>query len=308
MFDKLVTVNYRRGLGGEFFCYTLDKSFSDREFVEDTNFGTFNRYEYVGIDFIFRTYVHHFFWITFYGYESAEEYVDKEYGYPSSYNVSLRKGISIKKMEGLIQHFNMYIKDPDPLYQLQNIKEYIEDRCRQLYVDFLERSGDSLAVSNLHYDNTNRFNVPVGDFFKNSKNICLVNNSVDEYFYTLLWIYKRLPDLKYYPAKMKSAYKHSKEKLLDYFKFQKRKEYKVFDGEFGVEAFDFHYRGLNIDRDLSDYLGVRVSFDYDRVKWYGETNRQLMIDNFDVDVFKDYTEEQICEKFARYLDRVYDEI
>lgn len=309
MFDKLVTVNYRRGLGGEFFCHLLDAAYSDRKFEQDTSFGTFNRYEYVGVDFIFKTFVHHFFWCTFSDYPGIEEYVDGEFGYPNRYNVSLRKNLSIKRMDNLISHYNLYIKEPDKKDQILNIKEYIGIRCSELYDQYFEDSGDPYAVSNIHYNSSNRYNLPLGYFFEGSKNVSLINTKLDEYFYTLLWIYKRLPDLKYYPAQFKSSpYKYEKQALIDYFQFHRKKDYTVFPGELAVEAFDLQYRGLNIDEPLSDLLNFKVRLDYDRIKRYAEANRKLMIDNFGFDVYKDYEGERVYDMFAAYVDRVYEDI
>ena len=308
MFNQLITMSYRRGHGGEFFCYLLDQAITKRDFDQDERFGTFNRYEYVGVDFIFKTFVHHFIWCTFSDYETIEEYVDKEFGYPNKYNVSLRKNLSVKKMDNLIKAYNLYIKEDDKKDQLFNIKQYCEDICKKEYDNYFAVNFDPYTISNLHYNSTNRFGVPVKYFFDGSKNICLVNNKVDEYFYTLLWIYKRLPDLKYYPAAYKSAFKTPKEDLIEYFKFDKRKEYGTFPDELQIETFDLHYRGLNIDGDLSDLLGMKINLDYDRILAYAAKNRQMMIDLFDVDIFKDYTEEQIYAKFADYVNRVYDDI
>ena len=308
MFDKLITVNYRRGLGGEFFCHLLDQSYSGREFDQDTRFGTYNRFEYVGVDFIFKTYLHHFLWCAFSDYSGIEEYVDKEFGYPNKYNLSLRKNLTVKRMEGLIRTYNTMIKDADKSDQVLNIRDYAHSVCKEHYDEYFAGSDDLFTVSNLHYNSTNKFAVPVNFFFPNSKNLCLVNNNVDEYFYTLLWIYKRLPDLKYYPAAYKSAYKNSKQELKDYFHFERKKVYGSFEGELAVEVFDFHYRGLNIDEKLSELLGIRVKLDYDRVRAYAAKNREIIMNEFDVDVFKDYTQEQIYDKFHAYVDRVYDEI
>ena len=308
MFDKLITMNYRRGHGGEFFCYMLDSALTNREFDQDARFGTFNRYEYVGVDFIFKTFMHHFIWCTFSNYDSIEEYVDKEFGYPNRYNVSLRKNLSIKKMDNLILAYNLYIKEDNREDQILNIKEYCNDVCKREYNNYFDFYDDEFAISNLHYNNTNRFNLPVSYFFENSKNICLVNNEIDEYFYTLLWIYKRLPDLKYYPAAYKSAFRMPKEELIEYFKFDKRKTYGSFPGELEIETFDLHYRGLNIDNKLSELLGIKVNLDYPRILSYAAKNRQMMIEYFDVDVFKDYSEEQIYSKFSDYVNKVYDDI
>lgn len=309
MFDKMVTVNYRRGLGGEFFCYMLDKAQSDREFEEDTSFGTRNRFEYVGINFVFQTFVHHFFTLTFGGYKTAEEYAAVEFGYPDKFTISLRYKPSIRNMDRLIKYYDMFIRDEDPYHQLLNIKQYIEVECKHIYDTYMKETNDRLGICNIHFNSANEFNLPLKFFYEESKNVSIVNNNIHEYFYTLLWIYKRLPALKYYPAVMKSSiFKHSKQSLTEYFKFEERKEYKVFDGEFKIEAFDLHYRGLNVDRDLSDYLGVKVKFDYDRIKHYAHTNRMIILENFGLDIFREYDLETVYRKFAEYVDRIYDQI
>lgn len=302
MFDKLITVNYRRGLGGEFFCYLLDEALHKNDFVQDLSFGTENRYEYVGVDFIFRTYLHHFFWCTFSNYEGIEEYVESEFYYPSKFNTPIRK------MDGLIKTYNTLIRDHDREKQVENIVDYCASVCKSHYDEYLSSTENKFAVSNLHYDSCNRFGAPLQKFFPSSINLSMINSTHAECFYTLLWIYKRLPDLKYYPAAMKSFYKRSLDDLLDYFKFYEKKTYCTFENEIVFEAFDFHFRGLKIDEQLSEELGTKVSLDYDRVRVYGEKNRQIIIDTFGIDAFKEYPVTVYEDKLKDYIRKVYDSI
>ena len=306
MFDRLITVNYRRGGGGEFFASLLNSTFTQMPFEQNTDFGTENRFEFIGIDLIWKTKLHHYFWSVFL-YDDIESYVKGELGFPHGRGLPMRKRWSSNKVATIVETYNMMIKGTDKGDEIQNLKDYCVT-CKDIYDRYFEENGVRFGVANMHYDNCNKYGMKVGDFLTNSKNINLINNNVDEYFYTLLWVYKRLPDLKYYPYKMKSAYAMPKEDMLEYYKFQSKKPYGSFPGELGVEVFDLHYRDLRIDDELSELIGTRVRLDYDRIKAYSARNRELMIQYFNVDVFKDYSEEQIYAKFEDYLHKIYDEI
>lgn len=310
MFDKLITLNYRRGGGGEFFCHLIDSSFKHYEFDQDTSYGTENRFEYVGIDIIFRTYLHHYFWCVFADYRDIDEYINAEFGYPwGGEGISLRKAYKSEKVDRLIKIWDMHIHDAEKEYQIENLKQYCIDTVSKVYDTYFAENDVPYAISNLHYNNCNKYNLPIGYFLEGSKNINLINTVVDEYFKTLLWIYKRMPDLKRYQSlNGKKSVIMSKQDLINYYMFEKKKEYHVFPGELGIEAFDLFHRGLNIDDQLSDLLGTKVNLDYARVKAYGEKNRQLLIDHFDFDVFKDYSQEYVEQKFIEHVDRIYDSI
>ena len=308
MFDKLITLNYRRGGGGEFFSNYLESFFTKKDFQQNTDFGTENRFEYSGIDIIFRTSLHHYFWYVFSEYPDIEEYIKGELGYPHGPGLPTRKRFDSNKVNSIRQNFNLWIKDRRKEDEIANLKQFILEVSLPSYDTYFQKNDVPYAICNLHYNSTNIYNMPISEFFVGSKNISLVNTIVDEYFYTLLWVYKRLPDLKYYPFKMKSAYAMPKEDMIEYFKFQKQKEYKVFPGELGIEVFDFQYCGVKIDKELSDLLGMKIKLDYDRVKAYGIKNRELILEHFNVDVFKDYSEEYIYSKFEDYVHRIYDKI
>lgn len=302
-YDKLITTNFVRGHGGEFFCNILYEAIYNTEIKK--TFPEINRYSFEHTDLIYSSKFNNI--STFLGsnYKTFEDYFKYEKGYPNQYE---KKGLVIRKYEQNLEYYYRHIKDENKELELKNLKTYCDKELHKRYLNFI-KEFKIYSFSFLHYNN---FLAPVNYFFPESKNINFVNTKIDEYFFTLLYIYKKLPEVKYYPYITFFSHKNipsmTKENLINYFKFKRVKEYKVYDHEISIESFDFHYNNLNIDEQLSDKLGIKINLNYDKVRYYAEKNRSLMIDIFDYDVYKSYDEEYVIDKAAKFIDRVYDEI
>lgn len=307
-YDKLITTNFVRGHGGEFFINLLHEAIYDYEIKKKypvVIYPEINRYGFEYTDIIFQTKFNNISAFLGSNYSTFEDYFKYEKAYPNQYE---DKKLIVRKYEQNLEYYYRYIKDENKELELKNLKKYCDDVIHAMYLNF-RKKFNLYTFSFLHYNN---FLKPINYFFPESKNINLVNTKVDEYFFTLLYVYKKLPEIKYYPYITFYSHKNipsmTKENLIKYFVFKKVKEYKSYDHELSVESFDFYFNNLNIDEQLSDLLGMKIRLNYDKVRYYAEKNRSLMIDIFDYDIFKSYDEEYVYNTATKFIDRVYDEI
>lgn len=297
MFDKLIFVNYKGGMGGEFFSWILSNAANKKiqSVVYDPLLNKYGFKEYD--DILFNSNSNHLFLIVVNQYDSPEDYFlnysclgDEDF-YKKFIDKNYYMYSRVKKT------FYTYIYDTSYQQMLDNLTMYYSDHFSPLAKQIKIKDNIEYLIQPVHYVNNNKLNVNLTQFFKGSKKITFYCEEKYHYFFSLLRSVK--------------MFQHNKDRhnlthdQLERFFIMDMEDYnlekKLFDSDLNIDIGNLYFNKLNIDNKLSDFIGTDIKLDYNEIDRYNNRNVNLLMNSLNFDVNKQYSIDQIKTLLSNYI-------
>ena len=253
--SELVTVNYRGGYCGDFFCTLLKEAIDNQpiEYRLDKN----------------------------YRFSFGERCVfNNELKTLSYFHGWIIHTLELNPYEVVPKFYNIYKKFYDEGF---NTKEYLVEKIRtHLYDKYKQNFDGSLKVGMFHNPNNEDFSLQ--QIFPKSKNIVLL---CPDWFFNVTRVLFYVKTLK--DNKSRNDFLSQKKDLPDIEKFFQG----YFDpgyisinanDEYVVDIFDLFFDDVNYDQKLSDFLGIDIKLNKDNIKFYRDKN-VAMLNSYGIDPY-----------------------
>jgi hypothetical protein len=266
--SKLITVNYKGGLSGDFFCNLLQDNFE--KYIFDKNYDSFNnKYFFAKRDF---------FNLKFKSLEELGELLKNNH-YLNSQIVRNDANKVFNDYEKLI---TIYRDEPSELL----------DGLREIFLTYASSfKGYEYRVSNFH--NCNSFIFSLQEIFPGSKNIVL---STNQSYYPLARI------LAYHKNIINKFDKTIN--IKDHSNFIDNQFFKMPDflihNEFKIDIYELIFLEKNYDEILSNYLNHQIKLDKKRINKYKNDHIDFF-KKYNIDVYKEYSYEEMKQNIISVL-------
>lgn len=265
--SKLITVNYKGGLSGDFFCNLLADNFDKAKHLKNDG----NRQKY-----IFRN--RDVFEQKFKSLTDIRDYRDKDYR-DKEKSILLRPfSAPHDKLYSTV--YEMYKDEP-----LEILCKEISELLYSLYYN--EFSDGKYKISNFH--NVGKTNIKLSCIFPDSKNIILTCN--DQYYplSRILFFYKNILNVyddRGIGIRVNKEWFHP---FIEAFFFTLN-SYK--NEEYPINIYELIFCGRDYDKDLSDFLQTSIKLNKKQIQKYRDDHIEIF-KKFNVDLYKQYEKKEI---------------
>lgn len=182
------------------------------------------------------------------------------------------------------------VKGNNHLQTLENIKSYLEKNVGPKDV-FIFHFPTAEAYKKLCIDTKY--------FISNSKPIYLDTSKISYHTMNLLYLHKVSQNVSRFKTKQ-----DFKDSLLRRIFVYYDREYYRSPGSIVIDCSEFLYNRQNIDKQLSEYLNTEVNLDYDKILSYSKKNVDILREQFNVDIFKDYDKQFYIDRMNEYCEKL----
>lgn len=302
MFDKLITLSYPAGTGGEFFATELTKYITKEDNPDFRYNPRTNAYEYNQVDLLYKFRFEFILNFLLRDYTSVEEYFFKkicggDYGLYEKYPID---AISNNFFKNIKKNFKIYVEDDSIPLMLNNIKNVVESACYDVYGMHLLRYKNNYIVNSFNFPK-NKYNFTEQDLFKGSKNILLYCNKEHETFFNLL---KFIKNFENYFLKLGG---HSPSLTFHFVLNYDNNYFDYSDKEshFSINVSDLYFNNLKIDKEISNFLNQEIKLDYDNIYRYAEANKHIVFKHFNYKLDQAISKEETTQLFKQYVEKTY---
>lgn len=255
--SQLITVNFRGGMGGDFFCILLNNNFKQTPYLKTDS----KQYLYTDCPFSIRWPYHN----RLKGLNKIKTY------YNDRNNLDRSDAISFEE----IKFFDIFFDDQTPIDESLNF--YFYDKYRLSFNDNRKRVAN---FHNLTYDLLNA--VDLQKTFPKSKNINFFSTN-----FSYLNIAENI--LLLYKLPIDNILSFGKSAIVPV-----ERNIKPNNDGFFIDCFSLLFEEKCYDKQLSDYLGIKVTLNKSRVSNYKQEQLEIL-DQFGIDPFKIYEDDYLVE-------------
>lgn len=287
-YDKLVTVNYSGGSGGEFISTLLDSTLNDKPFVttpDSNNKFVFNR-EYTPIEGNTDLYLPINPQLIFAIHKNPDMQTVLS-------GISTQDDISIfEKNHRQIYKQYLYVKNPDD--------EIVKNNIRQMIRQMVPEPTNSYKVLQFHNLKYNVSGLGLGDIFPGSTNITLskFNDKAHMLFWFLGW-YKNqsfrqnIVDTSAFNFLLQKNKLYKSDPLF-------HNEYIVYVDKLTIQCDEEYIQ--QVEEDLSNLTGKQVVLDRDLLTQYSNTNVDIIKTQFNLDNNANVLDDNVLDIITNFME------
>lgn len=300
MYDKLIFINYSGGMGGEFMGWNISNLANKIKSSVYTN--TFsNRYQFNdNAHLLFYDGYKHYFQMVFSNHTDIDQYFleDVYFGNEEFFKkFKLTRPYAYNRVKNT---YSTFIFDNDKNVEINNlISFYSNDVLR--YFKIVDKFNLKYVFEVAHYPNNNKYNINLTDLFVGSKKINFYSNIKYKNYFMFL---NAIKTVQWQKQALGIVNRSDLERYIP-FVIGNAENYQFiegyFDSDLNIDIGEVYFNNLNIDNQLSSFIGEQINLDYLSINDYVQKNIFMLKDKLDFDFNKDYDKQTIGRMIKDYM-------